>query len=63
MLLVCIYLLRLKFVQVHFLGNDPGKAITFAGVFLLLASFATMLIKSNKVDVEIDVTVNMSGAH
>ena len=51
------------YVLKHFLGNDPGKAITFAGVFLLLASFATMLIKSNKVDIEIDVTVNMSGAH
>jgi maltose/moltooligosaccharide transporter len=51
------------YVLKHFLGNDPGKAITFAGVFLLLASIATMLIKSNKVDIEIDVTVNMSGAH
>ena len=51
------------YILKHFLGNDPGKAITFAGVFLLLASFATMLIKSNKVDIEIDVTVNMSGAH
>ena len=51
------------YVLKHFLNNDPGKAITFAGVFLLLASFATMLIKSNKVNIEIDVTVNMSGAH
>ena len=51
------------FILKHFLGNDPGKAITFAGVFLLLASLATMLIKANKVNVEIDVTVNMSGAH
>ncbi|MEP6711250.1 MAG: MFS transporter [Ferruginibacter sp.] len=51
------------FVLKHFLGNDPGKAISFAGVFLLLAAFATMLIKSNKTDVEIDVTLNMSGAH
>lgn len=24
------------YVLKHFLGNDPGKAITFAGVFLLL---------------------------
>ncbi|MEP6615352.1 MAG: MFS transporter [Ginsengibacter sp.] len=55
--------LTFGFVLKHFLGNDPGKAITFAGVFLLLASLATMLIKSNKVNVEIDVTVNMSGAH
>lgn len=51
------------YVLKHFLGNDPGKAITFAGVFLLLAAFATMLIKANKINIEIDVTVNMSGAH
>ncbi|MEO6538181.1 MAG: MFS transporter [Ferruginibacter sp.] len=51
------------FVLKHFLGNDPGKAITFAGVFLLLAAGATMLIKSTKIDNEIDVTINMSGAH
>jgi maltose/moltooligosaccharide transporter len=51
------------YVLKHLLGNDPRNAITFAGIFLLLASFATMLIKSNKVNVEIDVTVNMSGAH
>ena len=51
------------YVLKHFLNNDPGKAITFAGVFLLLAAFATMLIKANKINVEIDVTVNMSGAH
>ncbi len=51
------------YVLKHFLNNDSGKAITFAGVFLLLAAFATMLIKANKVNIEIDVTVNMSGAH
>jgi maltose/moltooligosaccharide transporter len=51
------------YIHKHFLDNDPGKAITFAGVFLLLAAMATMLIKPNKTDIEIDVTVNMSGAH
>ena len=51
------------YVLKHFLNNDSGKAITFAGVFLLLAAFATMLIKANKINIEIDVTVNMSGAH
>ena len=30
----------------HFLNNDPGKAISFAGVFLLLAAAATLLIKT-----------------
>ena len=55
--------LTFGYVLKHFLNNDPGKAITFAGVFLLLAAVATTLIKSNKTDTEIDVTVNMSGAH
>ncbi|MEJ7821119.1 MAG: MFS transporter [Chitinophagaceae bacterium] len=51
------------YVHKHFLDNDPGKAITFAGVFLLLAALATMLIKANKPTAELDVVVNMSGAH
>ncbi|MDQ6763448.1 MAG: MFS transporter [Bacteroidota bacterium] len=37
------------FVLRNFLGNDPGKAISFAGVFLLIAAFATTLIKSSKI--------------
>ncbi len=36
------------YVLQHFLGNDSEKAITFAGVFLLIACFATMLIKAEK---------------
>jgi maltose/moltooligosaccharide transporter len=32
----------------HFLNNDSGKAILFAGVFLLIAAAATMLIKTRK---------------
>ena len=43
------------FILKHFLGNDPGKAISFAGVFLLLAAMATTLIKSVKVIPEADV--------
>ena len=38
--------LTFGFVLKHFLNNDPGKAITFAGVFLLLAAAATLLIKT-----------------
>lgn len=34
----------------HFLGNDPGKAVSFAGIFLLLAAAATTLIKTDKSD-------------
>jgi len=37
--------LTFGFILKNFLGNDPGKAISFAGVFLLLAAAATLLIK------------------
>ena len=33
------------YVLKHLLGNDSRNAITFAGVLLLLAAFATALIK------------------
>jgi maltose/moltooligosaccharide transporter len=36
------------FILNHFLGNDPGKAIEFGGVLLLLACGATFLIKERK---------------
>ena len=38
--------LTFGFVLKHFLNNDPGKAISFAGIFLLLAAAATLLIKT-----------------
>jgi maltose/moltooligosaccharide transporter len=47
------------FVLKHFLGNDSGKAITFAGIFLLLAALSTILIKSTKVNVELDVAMTI----
>ncbi|MEO6637200.1 MAG: MFS transporter [Ginsengibacter sp.] len=37
------------FVLRNFLGNDPGRAISFAGVFLLIAAGATVLIKPTKI--------------
>ena len=37
----------------NFLGNDSGKAISFAGVLLLLACAATLLIKDVKPEEEI----------
>ena len=40
--------LTFGFVLEFFLDNNPGKAISFAGVFLLLAAGATMLIKAKK---------------
>lgn len=36
------------YVLKHFLNNDSGKAILFAGVLLLVAAAATTLIKSRK---------------
>jgi maltose/moltooligosaccharide transporter len=47
------------FVLKHFLGNDPGKAISFAGTFLLLAALATTLIKTTKVNEDTDVPPNV----
>lgn len=41
------------YVLKHFLNNDSGKAILFAGLFLLIAATATTLIKQRKaVDVK-----------
>ncbi len=42
--------LRLSFWHIlkNFPGNDLRKAISFAGVFLLLAALTTMMIKSKK---------------
>ena len=35
------------YILKHFLNNDPGKAISFGGVFLLIASALTLLIESD----------------
>ena len=44
----------------HFLDNDPGKAISFGGVLLLIACLATLLIKQTKI--KDDDTVVLQGA-
>jgi maltose/moltooligosaccharide transporter len=36
------------YIHKHFLGNDPGKAISLAGVLLLIAAGATLLMKASK---------------
>lgn len=36
------------FVMKNFLGNNAGNAVLFAGILLLLAALATLLIKSEK---------------
>jgi maltose/moltooligosaccharide transporter len=33
------------YILKHFLNNDPRNAITFAGVFLIISAFLTVLIK------------------
>ena len=56
-----IQTLTFGYILKNFLNNDPGKAITFAGVLLLIAAAATMLIKSKKVEGEINMP--MGGGH
>jgi maltose/moltooligosaccharide transporter len=53
--------LTFGYVLEHFLDNDPGKAITFAGVFLLIASGATMLMKSGKVQEGMEIPTGVGG--
>jgi len=36
------------YILKHFLNNDPRNAITFAGVFLLISAFLTVLLKPKK---------------
>lgn len=48
--------LTFGYVLKHFLNNDSGKAVLLAGVFLLIAAAATMLIKTKKVEGEVVLT-------
>jgi maltose/moltooligosaccharide transporter len=45
----------------NFLDNDPGKAISFAGVLLLIAAGATLLIKTKKAGSDENVLID--GGH
>jgi len=49
------------YILQNFLNNNSGYAIMFAGVLLILASLATLLIKSEKVNTE--TTFTQPGAH
>ncbi len=40
--------LTFGFISKTFLQNDAGQAITFAGIFLLIAAAATLRIRENK---------------
>lgn len=52
--------LSFGYVLKNFLGNNPGNAVLFAGVLLLLAAAATLMIKAEKTDTEPMIN---SGAH
>ena len=49
------------YILKNFLNDNPGSAISFAGVLLILAAFATALIKSAPSTET--VSMNMSGGH
>jgi len=53
--------LTFGFILKNILNNDPGKAISFAGVFLFIAASATLLIKSVKTDPDMDMPVPAGG--
>ena len=57
-----IQTLTFGYILKNFLGNDPGKAISFAGVLLLIAAAATLLIKSKKGEL-VDINVGIGGGH
>ncbi|HCZ35105.1 MAG TPA: MFS transporter, partial [Cytophagales bacterium] len=44
------------YILQNFLANNSGYAIVFAGVLLILASLATLLIKSEKGSAEVTIT-------
>jgi maltose/moltooligosaccharide transporter len=48
------------FILKNFLNNDPGNAIVFAGVFLVIAALLTLFIKSDKPSEDVRL---MSGGH
>jgi maltose/moltooligosaccharide transporter len=48
-----IQTLTFGYILKNFFGNDPGKAISFAGVLLLIAAGATLLIKTKKVESDV----------
>lgn len=53
--------LTFGYILDHFLDNDPTKAITFAGILLLIASGATILIKAGKVSENLDLPMSGGG--
>jgi maltose/moltooligosaccharide transporter len=54
--------LTFGFIMKHFLNNDPGKAISFAGIFLFIAASAVLLIKPIRTDPDMDIPIP-AGSH
>jgi maltose/moltooligosaccharide transporter len=50
MIVIPMFLQTITFGYIlkHFLNNNPGKAILFGGVLLLIAAFFTTLLKATK---------------
>jgi maltose/moltooligosaccharide transporter len=49
------------YILKHFLHNNPGNAILFAGILLLIAALCTLLIKSKKITG--DMVLPAGGGH
>lgn len=56
-----IQTLSFGYIYKKFLNSNPANAITFAGVLLLIAAFATMKMKVEKTEEEVEVA--MGGGH
>ena len=55
--------LSFGYILKHFLNNDPGKAISFAGVLLVLAAVATLFIQSTSKKQNEETMAPMNGGH
>ncbi len=56
-----IQTLTFGYILRTFLNNDPSKAVTFAGVLLLIAAGATLLMKSGKMSENQEVVMSGGG--
>ncbi|MEA5460715.1 MFS transporter [Arcicella sp. LKC2W] len=56
-----IQTLTFGYILRTFLNNDPSKAVTFAGVLLLIAAGATLLMKSGKITDDQEVVMSGGG--
>ncbi|MBI1344434.1 MAG: MFS transporter [Terrimonas sp.] len=64
MIVIPMFLQTISFGYIlkHFLHNDSGKAILFAGILLIIASLFTTLIKSGKMSAD-NISLPVGGGH